>query len=113
MINASGFKVWPAEVEAMLYAHPDIQEVCVIGVRDPYRGETVKAVVVPTPAARGSLRAQGIIDWARERMATYKVPRAVELVAELPKTATGKVFWRKVQEEEDRRAAGEGAERAS
>ena len=113
MINASGFKVWPAEVEAMLYAHPDIQEVCVIGVRDPYRGETVKAVVVPTPAARGSLRAQAIIDWARERMATYKVPREVELVAELPKTATGKVFWRKVQEEEDRRAAGEGAESAS
>ncbi len=113
MINASGFKVWPAEVEAMLYAHPDIQEVCVIGVRDPYRGETVKAVVVPKPAARGSLRAQAIIDWARERMATYKVPRAVELVAELPKTATGKIFWRKVQEEEDRRAAGEEAESAS
>ncbi len=113
MINASGFKVWPAEVEAMLYAHPDIQEVCVIGVRDPYRGETVKAVVVPTPAACGSLRAQAIIDWARERMATYKVPRAVELVAELPKTATGNVFWRKLQEDEDRRAAGEGAESAS
>ena len=82
-----------------------------IGVRDPYRGETVKAIVVPTPAARGSLQAQAIIDWARERMATYKVPRAVELVAELPKTATGKVFWRKLQE--DRRAAAEGAESAS
>jgi fatty-acyl-CoA synthase len=109
MINASGFKVWPAEVEAMLSAHPDIQEVCVIGVRDPYRGETVKAVVVPTPEARGSLQPQAIIDWARERMARYKVPRAVELVAELPKTATGKVFWRKLKEEEDRRTAGETA----
>lgn len=96
----------------MLYAHPNIQEVCVIGVRDPYRGETVKAVVVPTPAARG-VRAQAIIDWARDRMATYKVPRVVEFVAELPKTATGKVFWRKLQEEENRRAAGEGAESPS
>src|SRR5204862_71358 len=68
MINASGFKVWPAEVEAMLYAHPGIQEACVIGAPDGYRGETVKALIVPRPGAMGELRAEDIIEWARARM---------------------------------------------
>lgn len=104
MINASGYKVWPAEVEAMLYAHPDIQEACIIGVLDPYRGETVKAVVVLKPDARGRIKAEEITAWAHERMAAFKVPRVIEFVDELPKTATGKVFWRKLQEEEAVRA---------
>ena len=101
MINASGFKVWPAEVEAMLYAHPDIQEACIIGTRDPYRGETVKAVVVLKPEARGRARPQDITEWAREKLAAFKVPRVVEFVDTLPKTATGKIFWRKLQEDEN------------
>jgi fatty-acyl-CoA synthase len=105
MINASGFKVWPAEVEAMLYAHPDIQEACVIGTRDAHRGETVKAVVVLKAAARGKLREEDVVAWAREHMAAFKYPRVVEFVGELPKTATGKVFWRKLQEEEYRKCA--------
>jgi fatty-acyl-CoA synthase len=105
MINASGFKVWPAEVEAMLYAHPDIQEACIIGTRDPHRGETVKAVVVLKVAARGRVQPGDIVAWAKERMAAYKYPRAVEFVDALPKTATGKIFWRKLQEEETRRSA--------
>jgi fatty-acyl-CoA synthase len=103
MINASGFKVWPAEVEAMLYAHPDIQEACVIGTRDAHRGESVKAVVVLKAAARGRTRAEDIVEWAKERMAAYKYPRVVEFVESLPKTGTGKVFWRKLQEEENRK----------
>src|SRR5947199_139475 len=103
MINASGFKVWPAEVEAMLYAHPGIQEACVIGAPDGYRGETVKAVIVPRPGAMGELRAEDIIEWARARMAAFKVPRVVEFVAELPKTATGKILWRELQEKENRK----------
>src|SRR5439155_1027308 len=103
MINASGFKVWPAEVEAMLYAHPGIQEACVIGAPDGYRGETVKAVIVPRPGAMGELRAEDIIEWARARMAAFKVPRVVEFVAELPKTATGKILWRELQEKEKRK----------
>jgi fatty-acyl-CoA synthase len=103
MINASGFKVWPAEVEAMLYAHPGIQEACVIGALDGYRGETVKAVIVPRPGALGRLRAEDIIEWARGRMAAFKVPRVVEFVAELPKTATGKILWRELQEKENRK----------
>jgi fatty-acyl-CoA synthase len=97
MINASGFKVWPAEVEAMLYAHPGIKEACVIGAPDGYRGETVKAVIVPrTP----DVKADEIIDWARGRMAAFKVPRVVQFVRELPKTATGKILWRELQERE-------------
>ena len=105
MINCSGFKVWPAEVEAMLYAHPDIQEACVIAAKDPHRGETVKAVVVLRPAARGKVPPEAIIAWAREKMATFKAPRLVEFVETLPKTATGKIFWRKLQEEENKRTA--------
>jgi fatty-acyl-CoA synthase len=101
MINASGFKVWPAEVEAMLYAHPDVQEACVIGTRDPHRGETVKAVIVLKPEACGRVRAEDIIGWAKERMAAYKYPRVVEFVDALPRTGTGKVFWRKLQEMEN------------
>ncbi len=106
MINCSGFKVWPAEVEAMLYAHPDIQEACVIAARDPHRGETVKAVVVLRPAARGTVQAEAIIGWAREKMAAFKAPRLVEFADALPRTATGKIFWRKLQEEEDRKRTG-------
>jgi fatty-acyl-CoA synthase len=103
MINCAGFKVWPAEVEAMLYAHPAIQEACVIGARDGYRGETVKALIVLKKEAAGRITAEDIIDWAREKMAAFKVPRIVEFVGELPRTATGKVFWRKLQEEENRK----------
>ncbi|MGH8687168.1 MAG: long-chain fatty acid--CoA ligase [Burkholderiales bacterium] len=105
MINASGFKVWPAEVESMLYAHPDIQEACVIATRDAYRGETVKAIVVLKPAARGKVSPDDVVSWAKEHMAAYKYPRVVEFVDQLPKTATGKVFWRRLQEEENRRAS--------
>jgi fatty-acyl-CoA synthase len=101
MINASGYKVWPAEVEAMLYAHPAIQEACVIGAPDGYRGETVKAVVVPRPSM--SVKPEDIIEWARGRMAAFKVPRMVQFVDELPKTATGKILWRELQEKERRK----------
>jgi len=99
MINCSGFKVWPAEVEAMLYAHPAIQEACVIGARDAYRGETVKAVIVLKDK---KATAAEIIDWARDKMAAFKVPRIVEFVDALPKTATGKILWRELQERENR-----------
>ncbi|MGH8704255.1 MAG: long-chain fatty acid--CoA ligase [Burkholderiales bacterium] len=107
MINCSGFKVWPAEVEAMLYAHPDIQEACVIGTRDAHRGETVKAVVVLKAPAQGRVQSEDIVAWAREKMAVYKAPRVVQFVEALPKTATGKIFWRKLQEDENRRAGTE------
>jgi fatty-acyl-CoA synthase len=105
MINCSGFKVWPAEVEAMLYGHPDIQEACVIAAKDPHRGETVKAVVVLKPASRGKVEPETIVAWARDNMAAFKAPRIVQFAEALPKTATGKIFWRQLQEEENRKAA--------
>ncbi|MCZ8219394.1 MAG: long-chain fatty acid--CoA ligase [Acidovorax sp.] len=109
MINASGFKVWPAEVEAMMYAHPAIQEVCVIAAHDARRGETVKALVVLRDTFKGQVSEQSIIDWSHEHMAAYKSPRIVQLVDSLPKSGTGKVQWRELQEQERSRAAGAAA----
>jgi len=100
MINASGFKVWPAEVEALMYGHPAIQEACVIGAKDAHRGETVKAIVVVKEAHRGKVSEQDIVDWARANMAAYKAPRIVAFVDALPKSATGKIMWRALQEKE-------------
>jgi fatty-acyl-CoA synthase len=99
MINASGFKVWPAEVEALMFRHPAIQEACVISAQDAYRGETVKAVVV-LRATHKSTTEQQIIDWCRENMAVYKVPRIIQFVDALPKSGSGKVMWRALQEAE-------------
>ncbi|MGO4331027.1 long-chain fatty acid--CoA ligase [Cupriavidus sp. 2TAF22] len=116
MINASGFKVWPAEVENLLYGHPAIHEACVIAARDERRGETVKAVVALKAAARGTpeASAEQIMAWCRERLAAYKVPRIVSFVDALPKSATGKIQWRALQEQEQAQggtaaAAGVGA----
>jgi fatty-acyl-CoA synthase len=103
MINVSGFKVWPAEVEAMLYSHPAIQEAAIISRKDPRRGETVKAVVVLKPAARGQVDEAELVRWARDNMAAYKVPASFEIVESLPKSATGKIQWRTLQEQQDER----------
>ncbi|WP_179747181.1 long-chain-fatty-acid--CoA ligase [Pseudooceanicola antarcticus] len=104
MINAAGFKVWPAEVEALMHAHPDLAEVCVIGAADPRRGETVKAVAVRRAGAEALTEAQ-VIDWCHGRMAAYKCPKSVEFTAALPKSAAGKVLWRELAEKEATRAA--------
>jgi fatty-acyl-CoA synthase len=104
MINASGFKVWPSEVELMLFRCPLVQEACIIGTRDPYRGETVKAVVVLRAEARGHATEKDIIDWSRQHMAVYKAPTQVEFVDALPKSGAGKLMWRALQEREQ--AAG-------
>jgi fatty-acyl-CoA synthase len=103
MINASGFKVWPAEVEALMFRHPAIQEACVISARDAYRGETVKAVVVLRATHKGQVSEQDIIGWCRENMAVYKVPRIVEFMDALPKSGSGKVMWRTLQEAQEKR----------
>lgn len=100
MINASGYKVWPAEVEKLLYDHPAVKEACVIGTKDAYRGESVKAVVVLQPNFRGCINEQELIEWSRERMAAYKYPRSVEFVDALPKSPVGKILWRELQDEE-------------
>ncbi|MDM7948073.1 long-chain fatty acid--CoA ligase [Hydrogenophaga sp.] len=100
MINASGFKVWPAEVEALMFRHPAIAEACVIGTRDAYRGESVKAVVVLRAEARGRVSEQDIMAWCHENMAVYKAPRVVQFIEALPKSGSGKVMWRLLQEQE-------------
>ncbi|WP_456275712.1 long-chain fatty acid--CoA ligase [Bacillus sp. AK128] len=100
MINASGYKVWPTEVESLLYAHPAIQQACVVGVPDEKRGETVKAFVILQPGQEGKVSKEDIIDWAKERMAAYKYPRFIEFREDFPKTSSGKILWRKLQEDE-------------
>jgi fatty-acyl-CoA synthase len=104
MINASGFKVWPAEVEALMFRHPAIAEACVIAAHDAYRGETVKAVVVLRASHQGQVTEQDIIGWCREHMAVYKAPRLVQFVDALPKSGSGKVMWRHLQEQEQQAA---------
>jgi fatty-acyl-CoA synthase len=104
MINASGYKVWPTEVESLMYQHPAVQEACIIGAKDAHRGETVKAVIVPRAEWRDRVEAQAIIDWCREHMAAYKVPRLIEFVDALPKSGSGKIMWRELQERENARS---------
>jgi fatty-acyl-CoA synthase len=100
MINASGFKVWPAEVESLMFKHPAIAEACVIATKDAYRGESVKAVVVLRSSHVGQVSEQDILQWCRDNMAIYKVPRVVEFAQALPKSGSGKVMWRLLQEKE-------------
>lgn len=102
MINSSGYKIWPSEVELMLFKHPAVHEACVISTRDAYRGEMVKAVIVLAIGATAT--AEDIIAWARTQISAYKVPRVIEFVAALPKNASGKVMWRTLQEAEDQRS---------
>jgi fatty-acyl-CoA synthase len=106
MINASGYKVWPAEVESMLYGHPAIQEACVIGIPDEQRGETAKAFVVLRDGEDAT--AEDIIEWAKGEMAAYKYPRHVEFIDELPKSGSGKILWRELQEQEQKKMTEAG-----
>ncbi|WP_328867604.1 AMP-binding protein [Streptomyces sp. NBC_00304] len=95
MINASGFKVWPREVEDVLYTHPAVREAAVVGVPDAYRGETVRAYVSLRPGA--SVEPDELGAYCKERLAAYKYPREVEILAELPKTASGKILRRELR----------------
>ncbi len=94
MINAAGFKVWPAEVEMLMLHHPDIAEACVIGAKDTRRGECVKAVVVVHPNAAEHPTEDSIIRWCKTQMSAYKCPSIVEFVDALPKSGVGKVLWK-------------------
>lgn len=101
MIIAGGYNIYPREVEEVLYEHPAVREAAVIGVPDPYRGETVKAFVVLKDGARAT--EQELDAFCRQRLAAYKVPRIYEFRRELPKSAVGKVLRRVLQEEERRK----------
>jgi long-chain acyl-CoA synthetase len=96
MIVASGFKVWPREVEDVFATHPAVSEAAVVGVEDPYRGEAPIAFVVPVPGAE--VTAAELESHARANLAAYKIPRKIEVVTALPKTATGKILRRELRE---------------
>ncbi|MFH1137914.1 MAG: long-chain-fatty-acid--CoA ligase [Pseudomonadota bacterium] len=104
MINAAGFKIWPAEVESTLYRHPAVLEACVIGVPDPERVETAKAFIVLRPDHVGKISEKDIIAWSKEQMSAYKYPRLLEFVDALPKSGAGKILWRELQEKEKAKA---------
>jgi long-chain acyl-CoA synthetase len=95
MIVSSGYKVWPREVEDVLYTHPSIREAAVVGVADAYRGETVKAFVSPRPGI--TIHPTELIEYCRLRMAAYKCPRSIEILDDLPKTASGKILRRSLR----------------
>jgi long-chain acyl-CoA synthetase len=94
-INASGYKVWPREVEDVLYEHEAVREAAVVGVPDSYRGETVKAFVSLRPGA--AVTPEELIDFTKKRLATYKCPRVIEIMSDIPKTATGKLLRRELR----------------
>ena len=105
MIVASGYKVWPRDVEDVIYQHPAVKETAVVGVSDPYRGETVKAFVALKEGMENTVTPEEIIAFCKERMAAYKYPRQVEIVSEIPKTLTGKFLRRSLREKEQSRSS--------
>ena len=97
-INAAGYKIWPREVEDVLYQHAAVYEAAVVGVPDEYRGETVHAYVSLTPG--GSVEPEELVAFCREEMAAYKVPRMVHILDEIPKTTSGKILRRELRARE-------------
>jgi long-chain acyl-CoA synthetase len=97
LIIAGGYKIYPREVEEVLYQHPGVKEAVAFGVPDPYRGETVKAVIVPQE--EGSLTAEELQAHCHRQLAVYKVPKIIEFRRELPKSLVGKVLRRALREE--------------
>ncbi|WP_048095199.1 AMP-binding protein [Geoglobus ahangari] len=100
VIIAGGYNIYPREVEEVLYEHPAVLECAVIGVPDKYRGETVKAFIVLKEEYKGKVDEKEIEKFCRERLAAYKVPRLIEFVDELPKSAVGKILRRVLREKE-------------
>jgi long-chain acyl-CoA synthetase len=103
LIKCSGYSVFPAEVEDLLYRHPAIKEAAVIGMSDPYRGESPKAFIVLKPEYRGKVREEEIIEWSKDNMAAYKRPRVIEFRQELPKSAAGKILKRLLADEDKKK----------
>lgn len=98
MIIAGGYNVYPVELDNVLFDHPKILEACTIGVPDAYRGETVKAFVVTKPGE--TLTEDDVMTYCRQNLAAYKIPRQVEFVNELPKSAVGKILRRELRDKE-------------
>jgi long-chain acyl-CoA synthetase len=104
MINSAGLKIWPREVEEVLYRHPAVRECAVVGMPDPVRGEIARAFVV---LQAGTALADAELDaHCRAHLATYKVPRGYQVVAELPKNPAGKILKRALRSPEAGRPGG-------
>jgi long-chain acyl-CoA synthetase len=103
MIIGGGYNVYPREIEEVLYRPPKIQEACILGIPDPYRGETVKAFVVLKENQKAT--AEEIIEYCKKNMAKYKVPKSVEFPQELPKSNLGKVLRKILREEETKKSS--------
>lgn len=104
LINAGGYKVWPREVEEALCQHPQVKEAAVIGIPDEYRGETVKAYI--SLVAGADVTADYLIEFCKSRIAAYKYPRVIEIIDEIPKTASGKILRRDLRALSSATAAG-------
>lgn len=97
MINSAGFKIWPREVEEVLYRYPGVKECAVVGIADTYKGELTRAYIVPTTP--DAVQPDAVIVYCREHLAAYKVPESVVVVSELPKSATGKILKRVLRDQ--------------
>ena len=103
MVIAGGYNIYPRDIEEVLFTHPKIMEAAVTGIKDPYRGETLKAYVV---LKEGETATAGeIIEFCKANLAAYKVPELVEFRTELPKSMVGKIMRRILREEEEGKAA--------
>jgi long-chain acyl-CoA synthetase len=96
LIIASGFNIYPKEIDEVLFDHPKVLEACCIGVPDSYRGETVKAYIVTKPGEK--LTAEELISYCKAKLTAYKVPTEVEFISELPKSAIGKILRRELRD---------------
>ncbi|RJQ74416.1 MAG: long-chain fatty acid--CoA ligase [Desulfobacteraceae bacterium] len=99
MIIAGGFNIYPREIDEVLFQHPKVAEAVSVGIKDPYRGETVKAYIIPKPGEK--VGAEEVIAFCKQKLAPYKVPKMVEFRDELPKSAVGKILRKILREEEE------------
>ncbi len=98
MIIAGGYNIYPVELDDVLMSHPQVLEACTIGIPDDYRGETVKAFIVAKPGE--SLTEADVVSYCKKNLAAYKVPKIIEFIDELPKSAVGKILRRKLKDME-------------
>ncbi len=105
MIIAGGYNIYPREIDEVLYQHPKIKDACTVGIPDAYRGETVKAFIVPKEGE--TLTEEEVMSFCKEKLAAYKRPKTVEIRKDLPKSAVGKILRRRLREEEEARQARE------
>ena len=103
LIKYKGHSVYPREIEEVLYEHPAVQECSVIGIKDPVKGEDIKAFIIIRKEYKGKITEKEIIDWTKENMAAYKYPRIVEFVRSLPKSPIGKILRRSLREKEEKK----------